>query len=94
MPAIDAIALLKADHRTVEELFKKFEKVGERALKTRQALVAKILHELVTHAFIEEQVFYPFVRGLSKKLNEGVLEALEEHHAAKATLAELLRQVR
>jgi hemerythrin superfamily protein len=85
----DAIALLKADHRVVEDLFKKFEKVGERALKTRQALVTKMLHELVTHTYIEEQVFYPFIRGLSKKLNDDTLEALEEHHAAKATLAEL-----
>jgi iron-sulfur cluster repair protein YtfE (RIC family) len=85
----DAIALLKDDHRAVEELFKKFEKVGERALKTRQALVDKMLQELVTHTYIEEQVFYPFIRTLSKKLNDDTLEALEEHHAAKATLAEL-----
>jgi len=85
----DAIAYLKADHRAVEELFKKFERVGERALKTRQALVDRILHELVTHTYIEEQVFYPFIRSLNKKLNDATLEALEEHHAAKATLAEL-----
>ena len=85
----DAIAYLKADHRVVEDLFKRFEKTGERALKTRQSLVEKMLRELVTHAYIEEQVFYPFVRSLSKKLNDEALEALEEHHAAKATLAEL-----
>jgi hemerythrin superfamily protein len=85
----DAIALLKADHRVVEELFKKFERVGERALKTRQSLVDRMLRELVTHTYIEEQVFYPFVRSLSKKLNDETLEALEEHHVAKATLAEL-----
>ncbi len=85
----DAIALLKADHRAVEQLFKQFEKVGERALKTRQLLVDKMLHELVTHTYIEEQVFYPFIRTLNKKLNDDTLEALEEHHAAKATLAEL-----
>ncbi len=85
----DAIAVLKADHRVVEDLFKRFEKTGERALKTRQSLVDKMLRELITHAYIEEQVFYPFIRTLSKKLNDEALEALEEHHAAKATLAEL-----
>lgn len=85
----DAIALLKADHRVVEELFKKFEKSGERALKTRRSLVDQMLRELVTHTYIEEQVFYPFIRSLNKKLNDETLEALEEHHAAKATLAEL-----
>jgi hemerythrin superfamily protein len=89
MAATDAIALLKADHRTVEGLFKQFEKTGDRALKTRKSLVTKILRELVTHTHIEEEVFYPFVRSLSKKLNDEVLEALEEHHGAKATLAEL-----
>lgn len=89
MATMDAIALLKNDHRTVNELFKKFEKVGEHALKTRKALVDKMLHELVAHTYIEEQVFYPFVRTLNKALNDQTLEALEEHHAAKATLAEL-----
>src|SRR3984885_10094542 len=87
--AAGAIALLKADHRAVEDLFKRFEKVGERALKTRAALVHRMLRELVTHTYIEEQVFYPFIRKLSRKLNDETLEALEEHHAAKATLAEL-----
>lgn len=89
MPTIDAIAVLKNDHRTVNDLFKKFEKVGERAFKTRQSLVANMLRELVAHTYIEEQVFYPFARDLSKELNDQILEALEEHHAAKATLAEL-----
>lgn len=89
MPTMDAIALLKNDHRLVNELFKKFEKTGERAFKTRQALVDKILRELVSHTYIEEQIFYPFIRALNKTLNDQTLEALEEHHAAKATLAEL-----
>jgi hemerythrin superfamily protein len=88
MPS-DAIAVLKNDHRIVEDLFKKFEKSSERAIKTRQTLVSNILTELVAHTYIEEQIFYPFVRGLSKELNSEILEALEEHHAAKATLAEL-----
>jgi iron-sulfur cluster repair protein YtfE (RIC family) len=77
----------------VEDLFRKFEKSGERALKTRQALVANMLRELVAHTYIEEQVFYPFIRGLSKELNTEILEALEEHHAAKATLAELQEMI-
>jgi hemerythrin superfamily protein len=89
MAPVDAISVLKNDHRAVEMLFKKFEASGERALKTREALVAKMIQELVTHTYVEESVFYPFVRELGGKLNADVLEALEEHHAAKATLAEL-----
>jgi iron-sulfur cluster repair protein YtfE (RIC family) len=87
----DAIALLKADHRAVDQLFKKFEGTGERALKTKHSLVQKMTRELEVHTHIEEQVFYPFVRSLSKQLNDVILEALEEHHAAKATIAELQR---
>ena len=93
MPTLDAIAVLKNDHRVVNELFKRFEKSSERAVKTRQTLVSTMLRELVAHTYVEEQVFYPFVRRLSKELNAEILEALEEHHAAKATLAELQEMV-
>jgi len=47
-----------------------------------------MLHEL-THTHMGEEVFYPFVRSLSKELNDEVLEGLAEPHGAKATLAEL-----
>lgn len=93
MPTIDAITVLKNDHRMVEDLFRKFERSGERALKTRQTLVTNMLRALIAHTYIEEQIFYPFVRGLSKELNREILEALEEHHAAKATLAELQEMI-
>src|SRR4051812_26398581 len=58
---MDAITLLKSDHKTVEGLFKKFEKAGPSAVKTKQQLVKKIIEELAVHAAIEEQVFYPAV---------------------------------
>ena len=60
---MDAIALLKADHRKVEDLFAKFENAGERARKTKRKLVDAIIVELSVHAAIEEQVFYPAVRS-------------------------------
>jgi hypothetical protein len=47
-----------------------------------------MLCELVAHTHIEVRAFYPFVRALNKTLNDQILEALEEHHVAKATLAE------
>ena len=48
-----------------------------------------MLCELVAHTHIEVRAFYPFVRALNKTLNDQILEALEEHHVAKATLTEL-----
>jgi hemerythrin superfamily protein len=83
---MDAITLLREDHRTVEKLFKQFEKAGEKAYKTKETLAKKIIEELSIHAAIEEQVFYPAIREASEDM---VLESLEEHHIVKWVLSEL-----
>ncbi|HYH98891.1 hemerythrin domain-containing protein [Hyalangium sp.] len=89
MRSMDAIALLKADHKTVETLFRRFEQAGPNAKKLKRKLVEQIVRELAVHAVIEEQVLYPAVRAKGKELEEQVLEALEEHHVAKWLLKEL-----
>src|SRR3954454_17529937 len=86
---MDAITLLKNDHKTVEELFKKFEKAGDSAKKAKARLVDKMIEELAVHATIEEMTFYPFVKGVSEELTDDVLESLEEHHIVKWVLSEL-----
>ncbi|HEX2272246.1 MAG TPA: hemerythrin domain-containing protein [Acidimicrobiales bacterium] len=86
---MDAIAMLRADHREVERLFKQFEKAGPNAHATRRQIVDKIIQELSVHAAIEEQVFYPAVREAVPDSEDVVLESLEEHHVVKWTLAEL-----
>jgi hemerythrin superfamily protein len=86
---MDAIALLKADHKTVETLFRRFEQAGRNARKLKRKLVDQIVRELAVHALIEEQVFYPAVRNKADALEDQVLEALEEHHVVKWLLKEL-----
>ena len=86
---MDAITLLKTDHKTVEKLFKAFEKAGDRAVKTKADTVKSIIEELSVHAAIEEQIFYPAVRSDVPDTNDEVLEALEEHHIVKWVLSEL-----
>ncbi|GHG78314.1 hemerythrin domain-containing protein [Comamonas sp. JC664] len=86
---MDAIALLKADHKTVEQLFRKFEKAGSNAHKLKRRLVDQMVTALSVHAAIEEQVFYPAVRARSEELSPEVLRSLEEHHVVKWVLAEL-----
>lgn len=90
---MDAITLLKKDHRTVETLFKRFEKLGDRAMKGKQETVERIVKELSVHASIEEAILYPEIRAAveDKKIDALVLEALEEHHVVKWTLSELDR---
>jgi hemerythrin superfamily protein len=86
---MDAIALLRQDHRAVEKLFKQFEKAGPKAHKTKRGLADRVIEELSVHAAIEEQLFYPAVREAVPETDDEVLESLEEHHIVKWTLAEL-----
>ena len=75
---MDAIALLKADHRKVEEIFTAFEKATSKARK--QALAEQACLELKVHTAIEEEIFYPACRG---KIDEDLLnEAYVEHDGA------------
>jgi hemerythrin superfamily protein len=87
---MDAITLLKDDHRTVEQLFKRFEQAGDRAHVQKRQIVDRIIEELAVHAAIEEQVFYPFARAAVPATEDIVLESLEEHHVVKWLLSELV----
>lgn len=83
---LDAVALLKQDHRTVEELFAKFEEASGDGSK--QKLAQQICLELSVHAQIEEEIFYPACDG---KVEEDLLkEAYVEHDGAKLLIAEIL----
>jgi hemerythrin superfamily protein len=86
---VDAIVLLKNDHKTVEKLFKQFEKAGDDAPQKKRDLVDQIIEELSVHAYVEEQVFYPEARKAVPETEDHVLESLEEHHIVKWVLQEL-----
>ncbi len=82
---IDAVALLKADHRKVEDLFEQFEKA--RSKDRKEALAHEICTELKVHAMIEEKVFYPACRG---EIEEDLIdEAIVEHDGAKVLINEI-----
>ena len=84
-PAQDAVALLKQDHRTVEELFAQFEKASGDGRKEK--IARQICLELSVHAKIEEEIFYPACEG---KIEEDLLkEAYVEHDGAKVLIAEI-----
>lgn len=82
----DAIALLRADHKEVSDLFADYEKTRSNAKK--KALVAKICSELSVHTQIEEEIFYPAIKtALKDKLL--VPEATIEHGGIKDLIAQL-----
>ena len=86
---MDAITLLKDDHKTVEALFKRFERAGDQAYVEKRAIVDKIIEELAVHAAVEEQLFYPVTRATVPDTEDVALESLEEHHIVKWVLSEL-----
>lgn len=83
---MDAIELLKQDHRTVKELFQKAE--GTEDQKEKMKIFDEIKSELETHAQIEEAVFYPAMQK-HDELSDMVLEAIEEHKQVKTLLREM-----
>ncbi|WP_433949446.1 hemerythrin domain-containing protein [Brevundimonas bullata] len=82
---MDAVAMLKADHRKVEEIFASFEKA--RGKDRKKALAERACLELKVHTIIEEEVFYPACRG---QIEEDLLnEAYVEHDAAKVLINDI-----
>jgi hemerythrin-like domain-containing protein len=86
---MDAITFLKDEHKTVEQLFKRFEKAGDRAHAEKRDIVERFTEALSVHAALEEQLFYPVVRATVPRTEDIALESLEEHHIVKWVLSEL-----
>jgi hypothetical protein len=84
---MDAFQLLKADHRKVEELFKRLEAASGQA---RLRVFEQIKTELELHTHIEEKIFYPALEK-PEETHELTLEAYEEHDVVKKLLQELSR---
>jgi hypothetical protein len=81
----DAIALLKADHRKVEQLFAAFEEA--KGASRKEKLAREICTELKIHTMIEEEIFYPAFEG---KIEQDLLdEAYVEHDGAKVLVNDI-----
>jgi hemerythrin superfamily protein len=82
----DAVELLTADHREVEQLFRVYESSGnDPDLATDTA--ARIVRELSMHAVVEEMVFYPAFRKMVPDGEEMAEHGLDEHQELKELLA-------
>ncbi|MFF5970382.1 hemerythrin domain-containing protein [Streptomyces sp. NPDC012769] len=86
---MDGIVLLREDHKTVEKLFKEFERVGDDAHDRKREIADAVIRELTAHAWIEERVFYPAAREAAPDTTDHVLESVEEHHVVLWMLSEL-----
>jgi hemerythrin superfamily protein len=84
----DAIALLKADHKEVKQLFAKFEDLSDRSKVGKKAVADQICEALTVHTRLEEELFYPAVRQATED-DDLMDEALVEHASAKDLIAQI-----
>jgi hemerythrin superfamily protein len=85
-----AIELLVSDHRTVDELFKRYEDEKESDEETKRGIAQRVCGELTVHAQVEEELFYPWLReNLEDDDMELVEEAAVEHQSAKDLIAQI-----
>jgi hypothetical protein len=81
---LDAITLLREDHKMLRELTQEFADTTEKAVETRKKLLKRIETELKAHTTIEEELFYPALLDASDDIKDArmVAEGIEEHRAA------------
>lgn len=89
---MNALSMLKEDHRKVKSILSSLSETTERATKRRKQLLDQLAREVKIHAKIEEEVFYPaFKKAAQRKKEDKELffEATEEHHVVDLVLPEL-----
>jgi hemerythrin-like domain-containing protein len=90
---MDAIALLKDDHKKVKALLEELSATTNRATKKRAELLARIKTEVQLHARIEEEIFYPAFKDADGKTHATMFfEAKEEHRAVEKLVLPDLEQ--
>jgi DUF438 domain-containing protein len=86
-----ATTMLKEDHDRVRELFKKYEKLGDRASAEKQHIASEVSRELTIHSELEEKIFYPACLKGKKDAEKMVRESIEEHRIVKTLIGEIGR---
>ncbi len=85
---MDALTLLREDHRKLKALLRELEPTTERAIQTRAELFDRIKSDLTDHEIVEEEIFYPTLKQ-HPRAKEIVLEGYEEHDVVNTLLGEL-----
>jgi|SRR5438093_1552947 len=84
---MNAIDLLKHDHKSVHKLFLDYMSTHEDDVDRREELFQGIEKQLLAHSDAEEQIFYPAVKNHAPEMIE---EALSDHQEVKQLLSEML----
>lgn len=84
----EVLDMLIEDHKSAKKLFREFEKLSDEDSEERESLVSLACAELKLHTQLEEECFYPALRGKLKE--EDLLEEAEVEHASAKQLIEQL----
>lgn len=87
---MNAIDILKSDHRKVEDSFSEYEKLGARAFVKKKKLAESICADLLVHAELEETLVYPVFKREVEDKKSLVHEATVEHASAKELISQIL----
>jgi iron-sulfur cluster repair protein YtfE (RIC family) len=85
---MDAIQLLKEDHKKVVNLLDKINHTSEKAVKTRGELFSKVKEALEMHEMLEEKIFYPACKKYDE-IRTFIFEAFEEHSVVDKVIDDL-----
>lgn len=86
---MDALQVLRRDHREIDRLLRQLQAAGEKETRKRKQLRKQLVQEMGVHQDLEEQVVYPLVEQELPDVKPAVLKAREQHDLLK----ELLRQL-
>ncbi|HEU0203680.1 MAG TPA: hemerythrin domain-containing protein [Burkholderiaceae bacterium] len=85
----DALAMLMADHKKVQKMFRDFEKKCESDPEEAEQIMTLAIAELKIHTTLEEEMFYPEARQALGAAADLVDEAEIEHGAAKSLIQQI-----
>ncbi|WP_250490472.1 hemerythrin domain-containing protein [Caballeronia sp. INML2] len=84
---IDALDVLEADHRAIEQLFDAFERAERNDFERKNTLAQRACELLTIHAIVEEEMLYPAAQealGADQRID--VDEAYVEHFLVKTVI--------
>jgi hemerythrin-like domain-containing protein len=87
---MDALSLLRRDHRELKKVLAELEPTTDRAVRTRTRLFAQLERELIAHETIEEELFYPALRA---RPSAAEMARTHERHRVVDDLVEPVRRV-
>ena len=87
---MDPISLLKEDHATVKDLFRRFNEAPEGSGDIKWDICQDVIGEITVHSTIEERIFYPALREIGgREENDLVAQSLKEHEEVTALMDEI-----